>query len=285
MPAPPAVADTNDDGYLDVAYIGDLNGRMWKLDLTPSADTTAPRGVLSSGTLQYQPFLLYDGSTSTTQPIQPVFLEAGIIFVSGGAPPTLGVGFGTGNRAQLLSPNVRPDPNNPSNTIPFVNRFHFVIDKGSGTTLHETDLVNITPNGGVTSAGTGPGVAPNGYFLDFATFNEKAVSTVFSTRGSLSLVTFSPDSGSVCSSAGASFRYRLLFATGQGGYSTVVSPPSGAGSLQDYRQQIANEFVSTTQSVTPLGGIIDISLSQGGGLSQQNTPGTLKTINQSWKEQ
>ena len=114
---------------------------------------------------------------SATQPVQPIFLDAGIIFVSGGVPPTLGVAFGTGYRANLLKSNGTN-----------VNRFHFVLDTGGAKTLHDTDLVNLTPTGGVTSAATGPAPTTAGYFLDFATFNEKAVSTVFSTLGNLSLV-------------------------------------------------------------------------------------------------
>ena len=48
MPAPPAVVDFDDDGYLDVAYIGDVNGRMWRVDLTP--DSTRP--AAASATLR-----------------------------------------------------------------------------------------------------------------------------------------------------------------------------------------------------------------------------------------
>jgi len=276
MPAPPAAADLDDDGYLDVAYIGDLNGRMWKLDLRP--DGTARRGVLSDGTLQYQPLLLYDAAKSTSQPIQPIFLEAGIIFIAGGDPATVGVAFGTGNRAELVEPNRS------------VNRFHFVIDNGSGATLNDTDLVNITPAGArttptATSAGSGPAPVGNGYFLDFATVNEKAVSTVFSTRGNLTLVTFTPDSGNPCATTGSSYRYQFFFAGVGGGYSLTPPAGTGPGSIDDYRQYIGRGLAEVTQSFSPEGGMIDTVLFSGSGINQRHTPATLKTINQNWKEQ
>ena len=100
--------DTNDDGYLDLAYIGDINGRMWRIDLTPDATGTPRRGDLVAGVLTgYQPFMLFRTDPATSpQPNQPIFLEAGIFYLAGGPRPTLGVAFGTGNRRELSSPNV-----------------------------------------------------------------------------------------------------------------------------------------------------------------------------------
>jgi hypothetical protein len=282
MPAAPAVADVNDDGYLDVAYIGDLNGRMWRLDLTTGVcgdcDTTS-----EALTFPQPPFLLYDSLRSATGPpqkVQPIFLDAGIIFISGGVSPTLGVAFGTGYRAELLENEQSINR----------NRFHFVIDPGTNVrTFHDTDLVNITPVTGTGPAPTRACTADSsmtncGYFLDFATANEKAVSTVFSTLGVLSLVTFSPNSPtSTDCETGTSFRYRFLFGTGQGGYN--VNPLGVPGALTDYQQVLGSGLAIAAQSQAPSGDMIDVVLFQGGGLGQENTPATLKTINQSWKEQ
>jgi type IV pilus assembly protein PilY1 len=273
MPAPPAVADADDDGYLDVAYIGDLNGRMWRLDLTQGSCQNC--GTTTESLTGFQPFLLYDPDlTSSTQPLQPIFYDAGIIFISGGIPPTLGVAFGSGNRADLLHSDGT-----------HVNRFVFVKDTGGGKTFHEGDLVNLTPTGGVTTAGNGPAPTANGYFLDFAGFGEKAISTVFSTLGNLSLLTFSSDSPNSCNPGGTSFRYRFSFLTGQGAYATVPPTPGQAGALGDYRQTLGTGLANAAQGQAPNGDMIDTALMQSGELNQQTTPGTLKTISQSWKEQ
>src|SRR5262249_16662575 len=73
VPASPAVADVDDDGYLDVAYFGDLNGRMWRLDLRSGRCSTSSA---TDSLTELQPFLLYDGmSANNAQKVQPVFLD------------------------------------------------------------------------------------------------------------------------------------------------------------------------------------------------------------------
>jgi hypothetical protein len=290
MPAPPAVSDVDDDGYLDTVYIGDLNGRLWRLDLTRGA--CGGCGSVAETLNGFEPFLFYDAwkNGSEAQPIQPIFMEAGLIFLAGGISPKVAVAFGSGYRAELGQPNRS------------VNRFHFVIDPGSNLrTFHDTDLVNITPSCAsqttcATSPGTGPAPAAVcvtdsmktcGYFLDFATSNEKAVSTVFSGAGKLSLVTFAPDqvspSASLCLSAGTSFLYSFDFRTGSGGFLTPGATP--AGTLDEYRSSLGAGLGQTAVSQSPGGDIIESVLFSGGGLNQQHTPATLKTINQNWKEQ
>ncbi len=294
MPAPPAVADVDDDGYLDIAYIGDLNGRMWKIDLRP--DSGSRRGGCSgcgsaSETLTgYQPFLLYDGTTrdgttSSAHPIQPIFLEAGIIFISGGPSPTLGVAFGTGYRAELIQPNRRVIQNT-STQAPYVNRFYFVKDSGVRQTLHEKDLINVTPSDGI-QPGPGPADAANtrnGYFLNFGSSDEKAVSTVFATQGILTLLTFSPRGGDPCNGTGESFRYRFSFRTGQGAIHDVLSPLGNGGVMAQYRERLSPGLAGGTQSQAPNGEILDSVIFWNGEINQQNTS-FLKANKESWKEQ
>jgi len=278
MPSAAALADYNDDGYLDVAYIGDVNGQMWRIDLTPDASASPKRGeIQADGKLHgYQPFELFDGcqtSAGVCTHIQPIFYEPGIVFLGGaGAPPALGVAFGTGNRANLVQPNTE------------ANSFFYVIDNGqSATTFQRASLHDLTP---VT--GTGPCPSPynpttcanstNGFVLDFATNNEKTTSTVFSTQGFLSLITFTPDSTSPCATNGSSFRYRFFFLTGRGGY-------GNGNTYADFQQQLGQGFAAASQSTSPQGGIIDTVLFSGGAVRQDTTPGSVRTIEQNWKEQ
>ncbi len=288
MPAPPAVVDVDDDGYLDVAYIGDLNGRMWRLNLRTAACSSC--GNSNESLTGLEPFLLYDAMTGDEK-IQPIFLDAGIIYISGGATPVLGVGFGTGYRAELL----RSNPN--------LNRFHFVLDPGTeGRTFFEEDLVNITPNcpliATVPPCVSSPGGPPRstracndsldtqdcGYFLDFATADEKAVSTVFSTLGNLSVVTFHPTDTNVKCGSGTSYRYSFVYSSGVGAYG-VNQSTTAAGEMTDYRQELGSGLAGMSQSQSPTGDMIDTVIFSGGGIYQKNTPATLKSLNQNWKEQ
>ncbi len=294
MPAPPAVADVDDDGYLDFAYIGDLNGRMWKIDLRPDSGSRRGEcrgcGSASETLTGYQPFLLYDATTldgtgPSAQPIRPIFLEAGVIFVSGGPSPTLGIAFGTGYGAEPTQPDLRV-MRKTNGRVPYANRFYFVKDSGAGQTLHEEDLNNVTPGDGIDP---GPGPADevntaNGFFLNFGSYDEKAVSTVFATRGVLTLVTFSPGEGDPGTSTGESFRYRLFFRTGQGAINGVLSPLGDGGAMSRYRERLGRGLVGATQSQSPSGDVIDTPLFPSGAVSQQDSS-LLKTNIESWKEQ
>jgi len=277
--APPAVADVDDDGYLDIVYFGDLNGRMWRMSLSGATCSACGSSTetISSG---LNPTLLYDPLTGSL-PIQPIFLEPAVIFISGGGTPILGVAWGTGYRAELLQANAN------------VNRFMFVIDPGTDNiTLGEGNLVDITPVGALTPAGTGPAVTGPcndtgqtncGYFLDYFTANEKAVSTVFSSLGNLELVTFAPSSTQVLCGNGNSFRYSFNYLTGRGAYNAAQAMGT-AGQMTDYQQSLGDGLVAAAQSQGPSGAMIDSLLYDTGAVNQQKS-GSLKALSETWKEQ
>jgi hypothetical protein len=295
MPAAPAVADYNDDGYLDVVYIGDTRGNMWRIDITPDASATPePRGELQADSQLhgYQPFQLFDtcrdvsGAFQKSPPktgkncVQPIFYEPGIVYLGGASsPPALGIAFGTGDRSSLTRLNpTQTVPPNPA--ISELNSFYYVIDGGStATTMGRTDLIDITPPA-TPCVPYDPAICGlTGFVLDFETANEKATSTVFSTLGELSIVTFTPDSLSPCATDGSSFRYRFFYLTGQPGY-TTTSDYGG------YREVLDDKgYAAAGQSVAPNGDIIDTVLFSGGGIRQDVTGATLQTIEQNWKEQ
>ena len=284
MPAPPAVADYDDDGYLDVAYIGDLRGNLWRIDLT--SDLATLRGDASTGDGQihgYLPFQLYDSCkdiTGFSGCSEPVFFEPGIVYLGGAAaPPALGIAFGTGYRADLTRPN-------PKDTLTGLNlqknSFKYVIDGGqTSTTFSKNSLIDITPPAANPCATAYNPVlcGSTGFVLNFESGNEKTTSTVFSTQGELSLVTFTPDSVSPCATNGSSFRYRFFYLTGAPGY--TVTPGNYAG----FQQDLGPGFAAASQSTAPNGDIIDSVLFSGGGIRQDPTAGTVRTIEQNWKEQ
>jgi hypothetical protein len=279
MPAPPSAVDFDDDGYLDVAYIGDVNGRMWRVDLTP--DSASSRGICNSCETSaqtvtgYSPFAIYDaattdGSTPSTQPNEPIFQDPGVVFVNGGVRPSLGIAFGTGDRAELARTNTS------------VQRFYYILDNNQSVTFHEGDLRDITPSGGVTTPGTGPGTSNNGFFLDFATGNEKTLTSVLSTNGFLTLITFTPDSTSPCATNGESFRYRFFFLNGKGGYNTTAP----TGTFADYRESMGAGPTTESQVTLSNGTTTNLFVrSDKFMMPPEIVPGDLSTINSNWKEQ
>ena len=224
----------------------------------------------------YKPFLLFDGCEAVAGVCankQPIFYEPGIVFLGGAAtPPVLGIAFGTGDRSDLTAPSAAP------------NSFFYAVDSGqTATTFIKGDLRDLTP-----TTGAGPCPTPynpatcanasNGFVLDFSTNNEKATSTVFSTQGYLSIITFTPDSANPCATNGSSYRYRFFFLTGQGGYGTGTT-------YGDFQESLGSGLAAASQSTSPQGDIIDTVLFSGGSLQEEVTPGTLRSIEQNWKEQ
>jgi hypothetical protein len=298
MPAPPGAIDYDDDGYIDFVYIGDVNGNMWRVNVTP--DGPLGRGVLSSGQLSgYEAYLLYNGcgtalgtgpcvDTLGNPGAQPIFFEPAVIFMGGSVnPPTLGIAFGTGNRAELARPNTE------------TQGFYDLIDGGQtdrtmvrvgATTSTRIALRDISPTGqGPCPAPFDPAscVNPNGdrapgFVLDYGSLNEKTTSTVFSTLGYLSVVTFTPDSVSPCATNGSSYRYRFFFLTGTGYYGTT-------GAYADFRQSLGEGIATLGQSTNNQGTVTDTVMIGGSSGSprppQEDTTGAVKSIMTNWKEQ
>ena len=72
-----------------------------------------------------------------------------------------------------------------------------------------------------------------------------------------------------------------FFLNGAGGYN--LSAPQG--NYTDYRQNLGPGLSSASQSTSPSGNTIDMILFSGGAVQQQNSAGSLNTINVNWKEQ
>ena len=126
------------------------------------------------------------------------------------------------------------------------------------------------------------GTAENGFVLDFGSLNEKTTSTVSSTQGYLSLITFTPDSVSPCATNGSSFRYRFFFLTGKGGYNRTRR----RARCSDYRQDLGEGMAASTPVDLAAGRYNrHDSVLRRRASNEEPTAGTIRTIKQNWKEQ
>ncbi len=190
IPSGPAALDYDGDGYLDVVYVGDLKGQLWRIDLTDLRKLSSPPSSrfdnkldLISGT--GKPFLFFQApqpASSATTPFYPIYHrpEAITLGYNAGGKPALGIAFGTGDRDDITA---KVDP--PS--LNYAQRFYYVVDAANTTTRTESDLYNIaSPTAATTSS-----VPANGWFLQLIN-GERLVGDSFTVGGIIRFPTFNP---------------------------------------------------------------------------------------------
>jgi type IV pilus assembly protein PilY1 len=97
LPAPPAIVDTDNDGFIDTAYIGDLGGNMWRIKFCSAA-------ALKSGsctTSNWTGTLFFDSSTGS---IRPIFTGAAVARDQSG---NIWVCWGTGDKVDPTAANAQ----------------------------------------------------------------------------------------------------------------------------------------------------------------------------------
>jgi type IV pilus assembly protein PilY1 len=192
MPSGPAAIDDNGDGYIDRIYVGDLKGRMWKVDTTDLRQlggTTPPTGrfankidfAAGSGT----PFLFFEAPQPTgtnVHPFYPIYYAPTVIVLgyNVGGKPAYGIGFGTGDRDDITS-SLEPL------ALTFKQRFYYVVDLNNTATRVEGDLLDIaSPT--AASVTTAP---VNGWFLEL-NLGERLNADILTTGGVIFFPTFNP---------------------------------------------------------------------------------------------
>jgi Tfp pilus tip-associated adhesin PilY1 len=217
VPGSPAVIDINNDGYLDDVYIGDTQGRLWKVDLTASAaiDTTTKR-VQSS---DWNPVLFFDeylnSTVQGTNPRQPIFDRPAAFFVgnSSTGQPRIGISFGTGDRDNMpvltdTNPNFFIVAVDPPTRAQAVTNDHPL-------TLADLTQASLTANNCTTTTC----LNANGYYLTLPVGSSASqiVNTdplVFNQQIFFNTFLHTTVTGN-CNEIGTPFVYILNYATGE----------------------------------------------------------------------
>jgi Tfp pilus tip-associated adhesin PilY1 len=280
IPSEPAALDSNGDGILDVVYVGDQKGQLWRIDLSDLRMASSP----PSGRWQSQldlsagsgtPFLVFQApQTGTPDPFYPVYYRPTAVYLgyNFNGKPALGLAFGSGDRDDIESRNF-------PGSLNFKQRFYYVVDKANTTTRTESDLYDITS---VTAPSTST-VPANGWLIELAK-GERVINDSISINGVIYFTTFNPNAAisgpNACGNAakcglapGTARLYRVFYGTGnpyigtdrgqtqtQGGF---ISEPVYFQS----KDQQGNIFY-TTENTT----------------KTENAPGGKKTSIKGWKE-
>jgi hypothetical protein len=215
IPSTPAVLDIDFDGFVDVVYVGDLGGQVWKWDVQALGENTDADPLIDNWTA---------GVFFRTDPV--VLDSAEIRYRSFFYPPaaafekgTLTLAFGSGEREDL---RYAGDPDADDNNRFFVVRDVFPTGASafaSVTTESDlTDTTQISVDDDHSDAG----------FLFTVTDGEKFVTNVTIFAGYVIVASYNPEAsvgGDECSiGGGEAFLYVFDLGTSEGLFINALTP-------------------------------------------------------------
>ncbi len=225
IPSGPAALDFDADGYLDLIYVGDLKGQLWRVDLTDLRKLSPSLAGRFDNKLDLvsgsgKPFLLFQAPQPTapaTTPFFPIYHrpEAINLGYNAGGKPALGIAFGTGDRDDILATA-------DSSSLNYPQRFYYIADAANTSTTTESSpglLLIASPTASAASS------APaKGWFLELIN-GERVVADSLTVGGIIRFPTFNPASivagGDACANtskctgaAGVSRQYSVFYSTG-----------------------------------------------------------------------
>ena len=196
LAGPPAVVDSDNDGFIDTAYMADLGGNVWRFKFC----------LKSEGACTWSGGKFFDSSAGV---MRPIYTSPSIAKDKTG---NLWVYFGTG------------DVTNPTGTG-VQEKFFAVKDNDRSSTWNINNLKDIT-----SSTYNPYEATKNGWYFNFVT-NEKVLADPTVFRGVLYFTTYLPASSvGLCDKSGTAYLYAVDYVTGAGKYeSDARSTKIGTG--------------------------------------------------------
>ncbi|MEN6326063.1 MAG: PilC/PilY family type IV pilus protein [Syntrophomonas sp.] len=186
LAGPPATVDTDNDGFVDTAYIGDLGGNVWRFKFCLGSASGCSTSNWSGG-------MLFDSSSGS---IRPIYTMPTV------AKDNLGnmwVYFGTGDLMDPTASNAQ-------------EKMHAVKDNDRTTTYNINDLDNITTG---TYNGTDAG-----WYINLSGTGQKILAEPTVFQGVLYFTTYNPASANdPCESGGEASLWAVDYKTGAGKFS------------------------------------------------------------------
>ncbi len=208
--ATPTPVDIDGDDDIDLVYAGDLEGNLWKFDLTDANPSNWTKGKL---------FTAKDASNKsqpiTTAPMVVPHPQGGYM-----------VGFGTGKyleQADLTSTSVQTlygiwdsEPGGSVDTV--TSRSKLVEQTVLTVTTVSGDEFRLTSNNSVeysrSSSGSVSPSSKRGWFMDLPTSGERVAFNPIARDQRFVFVTLIPDSSDPCAAGGSGWLMELDYLTG-----------------------------------------------------------------------
>jgi type IV pilus assembly protein PilY1 len=193
LPGTPAIVDTDNDSFVDTAYIGDLGGNMWRFKFCLASDM--PNCAISGQTTNWSGGLFFDASSGQ---IRPIYTSPAAAKDSLGY---LWVYWGTGDKTDPTAPNAQ-------------EHFYGVRDLDRNTTYTTSNIQNITADN--TTYTYDPNKA--GWRIQFTGQGEKMLADPAIFGGKVYFTTYTPVHGNdPCEQAGDANLFVVDYITGTGG--------------------------------------------------------------------
>lgn len=257
----PVPFDTNDDGYADTVYAGDLKGHLWKFLVGPNASDTTVTATPSTWKLAFSGATCADTTPSTCNPLFTATDSGGlaqpIIW-----PPEVTL-HPNGGQLILLGTGKYIEPTDNASTS--VQTFYGIWDRNDGTTrvgARATDLLQqtvtsvLTTDAGnfrVTSTNpinwrynaagtlvncTSPCTATHmGWYMDLPTSKERSIGIPKLVNGVIFFNTLIP-STATCDSGGTGWLMSLDYSTGGMVSTHRVFDTDGNGAIDSSDAQV-----------------------------------------------
>jgi hypothetical protein len=189
FPSMAAVIDSDEDGFADRAYIGDLGGNIWRLSFCRRS------GGDGCTAADWKASLFFQGDVNTG----PVYFAPAVTTDEVG---NYWVYWGTGDRLEPVAVKGYKD------------RLYGVRDFGKATAVKREDLQDIS-NAGLTFSKVD---SKDGWYIELNGRGEKALDGASLVSGVLSFTTYTPESGGSdpCETAGSSYLYSVSYVSGAG---------------------------------------------------------------------
>ena len=188
LAARPVAVDTDNDGFVDRAYIGDTFGNVWRFNFCKKNETTCSNtSTCVSGQNCWSGGKLYEANTS-----YPIYTGCAVTVDTN---YNLWVYWGTGDKT---------DPTSP------VQHGGFYAVKDRGGTYNKNSLTNLTSEGSTyTDSPSG-----NGWYINL-TGQDKVLAEPVVFEGRVYFTTYTPtqSSADLCDSAGTSSLFILDYVT------------------------------------------------------------------------
>ena len=197
IPAPPGIVDTDGDGFIDTAYVGDMGGNMWRFKFCLGNQSSCNTSNWAGG-------YLYKQSTGM---IRPIYTG---VTITKDPLGNLWVYWGSGDKQCPADPNAQ-------------ERFYAVKDDRISVFTFG-DLENLTSENQTYNG------RKSGFSIQIPGNGEKILSEPIVFGGVVYFTTFTPASGSnPCEQGGSGKLYGINYLTGGGGLSGGVRSTGSLG--------------------------------------------------------